>query len=668
MISLLKFMEFAEPPPFNWKTFFRYVKVVLAVLAIITNGALLAVMIRRKPKRYFISLMTGYCIAMICISIGVVLCQPLRLYEPFKPENSTTPLKCAVVFWHIHFYAVGEPLLALSTFMIAFGNFLTIHGRNFKVQLGAHYVRSCFIIQASVVLVNLTLNWTQIFLRSDVPINTRCFQKEIVDYKYNVVVFTTLALCGYLTVLTEVVTLLLLRLNKSSYSAIRLVQIRREVAVMKQTIVLVTFVFIAQTIPNTYKFIDNLGYHNVFWDRFVSIGTSVEAFDQWVNQQVLDPLLEEAVLEGVPSEPEEVLASYDYARISLSPYGRSSFGHDPPFSAVLPNNGDKAEMQQADVPITFVVIFSCQLISGVIAALFNLLIFCVIIKVKYYRSDYIMVAALAISNVIVCVGFIASGSFRLKQMFKPAYNELMTPQLCFRSSVHVLFWDYGNKLSSTLILLIAAERCITMLRKRPKPSGYNNYILVIVLLIFLLNSICHAANILASFWGNRKHIVVSKYCLHEHVIPESCYFFEKFYILIVDTTSVIVYFSAIGCLRRQRSDCPSIRMVQQAREKVINQKFKSLMFCQLILNVIPVMTLIILKMGRRSGLVTDIIWLMQPTNCTVQVVLIACNSVQLRNAMKRIGVKIIKGLACGSSKSGLKNVTLVQSVAAPTIV
>ncbi|KHJ49509.1 hypothetical protein D918_00636 [Trichuris suis] len=365
-------------------------------------------------------------------------------------------------------------------------------------------------------------------------------------------------------------------------------------------------------------------------------------------------------------------------------------------------------MQQADVPITFVVIFSCQLISGVIAALFNLLIFCVIIKVKYYRSDYIMVAVannccpsvmtcrnrehhannfkcftldmksvshfkrkaltLAISNVIVCVGFIASGSFRLKQMFKPAYNELMTPQLCFRSSVHVLFWDYGNKLSSTLILLIAAERCITMLRKRPKPSGYNNYILVIVLLIFLLNSICHAANILASFWGNRKHIVVSKYCLHEHVIPESCYFFEKFYILIVDTTSVIVYFSAIGCLRRQRSDCPSIRMVQQAREKVINQKFKSLMFCQLILNVIPVMTLIILKMGRRSGLVTDIIWLMQPTNCTVQVVLIACNSVQLRNAMKRIGVKIIKGLACGSSKSGLKNVTLVQSVAAPTIV
>ncbi|KHJ49508.1 hypothetical protein D918_00635 [Trichuris suis] len=146
----------------------------------------------------------------------------------------------------------------------------------------------------------------------------------------------------FISLMTEVVTLLLLRLNKSSYSAIRLVQIRREVAVMKQTIVLVTFVFIAQTIPNTYKFIDNLGYHNVFWDRFVSIGTSVEAFDQWVNQQVLDPLLEEAVLEGVPSEPEEVLASYDYARISLSPYGRSSFGHDPPFSAVLPNNGDKA--------------------------------------------------------------------------------------------------------------------------------------------------------------------------------------------------------------------------------------------------------------------------------------------------------------------------------------
>ncbi|CDW52283.1 hypothetical protein TTRE_0000054201 [Trichuris trichiura] len=310
----------------------------------------------------------GYCVAMICISIGVVLSQPLRLYEPFKPENSTTPVKCAVVFWHLHFYAVGEPLLALSTFMIAFGNFLIIHGKTFQFHLGAHYVRSCFIIQAGVVLVNLTLNLTQIFLRSNVPINTRCFQKEVVDYKYNVVVFTGLALCGYLTVLTEVVTFLLLRLNKSNYTAIRLLQIRREVAVMKQTIVLVIFVFIAQTVPNTYKFIDNLGYHSVFWDRFVSVssiaaysffalhtivktlwnrnrvevqhdsgflnkmqpeivhavsssslkvyekifivkqtGTSVEAYHRWTSHQVLDPRLEEAVVEGMASEPEEAL-------------------------------------------------------------------------------------------------------------------------------------------------------------------------------------------------------------------------------------------------------------------------------------------------------------------------------------------------------------------------
>uniref|UniRef100_A0A5S6QGM6 G-protein coupled receptors family 1 profile domain-containing protein n=1 Tax=Trichuris muris TaxID=70415 RepID=A0A5S6QGM6_TRIMR len=299
----------------------------------------------------------------------------------------------------------------------------------------------------------------------------------------------------------------------------------------------------------------------------------------------------------------------------------------------------------------------------------NLFIFCVILKVKCYRSDIIMAAALAISNSIVCIGFIASGSFRLKQMFKPVYNELMTPQLCFRSSIHVLCWDYGNKLSSTLILLIAIERFITMLRQRPKPSGYNSYIFIIVTLIFVLNSICNAVIVLASLWGNRKQTIISKFCIHEQVIPEGCYFFEKFYILIADTMSAIVYFSAIGCLRRhQLSDYPSVRIVQEAREKMINQKFKSLIFCQLFLNVIPVIILIVLKMVRRGITVTDIIWLMQPTNCTLQLVLFALSTAQLRDAIKGMAVKIVKVchyVRC-TAISELKNIKLVQNRTAGT--
>ncbi|KRY93046.1 hypothetical protein T4D_4082 [Trichinella pseudospiralis] len=124
-------------------------------------------------------------------------------------------------------------------------------GRRFAVGRGVFFIRSIFCI--------ILPPYSILFSISDIHMSdlvlSYCWYYEIVCAIYFKIHLAFIALCDIFAIALYVASSIAILLSRSTYSCVRKIQIKRQIVVMKQIVLMVLFAVFCQLIPYTFVLI-----------------------------------------------------------------------------------------------------------------------------------------------------------------------------------------------------------------------------------------------------------------------------------------------------------------------------------------------------------------------------------------------------------------------------
>ncbi|KFD55334.1 hypothetical protein M514_03674 [Trichuris suis] len=244
--------------------------IVLAVVAVATNGALCAMSLHERPRRKFNSLIAAYSAGIVVNATGIALLYGIRV----ETNETSTPVRCLREYWYLHFYTVGEPIVSFATLVIAIDSFVSTCFVHPKWHLHLRDIPKCIFGFLICSALNTAAIWIDAYIRRDEVISASCYQSYVLSQWYHRIFYTVLSITDIASIGIQLLALANMWIQKSKFNVVRLAQIRRQTAMLKESVILVACVIMSQGIPNMYYVIETMTVLPKWFDKMVWLSTN----------------------------------------------------------------------------------------------------------------------------------------------------------------------------------------------------------------------------------------------------------------------------------------------------------------------------------------------------------------------------------------------------------
>uniref|UniRef100_A0A5S6QMD3 G-protein coupled receptors family 1 profile domain-containing protein n=1 Tax=Trichuris muris TaxID=70415 RepID=A0A5S6QMD3_TRIMR len=118
--------------------------------------------------------------------------------------------------------------------------------------------------------INTAAIWIDVYIRRDEVVSASCYQTYVLSQWYHRTFYMILSITDFAAIGIQLSALVSIWIRKSKFSVVRLTQIRRQTAMLKESVMLVTCVILSQGIPNMYYVIETMvalpeWFHKAVW-------------------------------------------------------------------------------------------------------------------------------------------------------------------------------------------------------------------------------------------------------------------------------------------------------------------------------------------------------------------------------------------------------------------
>ncbi|KRZ76935.1 hypothetical protein T10_4560 [Trichinella papuae] len=164
----------------------------------------------------------------------------------------TTPWMCLIGHPQVTLFAVCEPASTAGMFLMALDCSITvICFKPAKWSIMKKNANCFIIITFSCIAIGVATMWIVVFFRTQTNVLACCYFEDVLPFQMYVANYVILSSFGYCSVILFLVSLISLHVRKVHSEAVRLIRMKRQNIIIKQTISLVTFGFVVQTVPST---------------------------------------------------------------------------------------------------------------------------------------------------------------------------------------------------------------------------------------------------------------------------------------------------------------------------------------------------------------------------------------------------------------------------------
>ncbi|KFD46826.1 hypothetical protein M514_12309 [Trichuris suis] len=178
-------------------------------------------------------------------------------HHSLQPENFnlTTPLRCLIFVPSVPLYTFGQPVMVLSTFLIAMDYFSIMCFVKARWKTTNKTANPLVALSFSVGLLNVAIVFITAIVPKRDPVSTSCLQQKVMLLIHLRFVYALQSMLGLFNLTLYLATMIFVATRKAKFDTIRLSQIRRKEAAMKQVTITIFFTFMAQTVPHFFAFV-----------------------------------------------------------------------------------------------------------------------------------------------------------------------------------------------------------------------------------------------------------------------------------------------------------------------------------------------------------------------------------------------------------------------------
>ncbi|KRX58974.1 hypothetical protein T09_6274 [Trichinella sp. T9] len=237
----------------------NWIYVFSGIFAIITNGILLVLVLKKKkilPKDKFIS---GYAVGSAILGIGYLYDHSRQIVPGAEWPGNMTAVNCMLASFNITLFMTGDLLVVLCIFYMSIDGILAISSAQtnlLKKQKLSNYFGYIAILLAGT---DVGIAWISAAMKPRIlPI---CYHRAMVSNFSFLFHYWSLVILGYVSTFIYTVAIIILKKKKTSSSGIREIQIRRELEVMKQVIIIIINSFALETVPVSLELLCEFSRH-----------------------------------------------------------------------------------------------------------------------------------------------------------------------------------------------------------------------------------------------------------------------------------------------------------------------------------------------------------------------------------------------------------------------
>ncbi|KFD69076.1 hypothetical protein M514_12788 [Trichuris suis] len=193
-----------------------------------------------------------------------------------------TALDCLMKVPSVWCYSFTEPIISSCSLIISVDYFLSLCVLNPKWKVTERFAN--LFIKAVVALgfANVALSYFTTYERRHAYVNNMCYHSDIIEkfhFRFNFVSLTVVSMCSLLIYVAAVMNL---AFRRSSFSVVRLVQVRRQAALRKHAVVAIVCSFMSQCLPHILSvvltFHSSTSLHDCLFSLYIAFHSGLPAY------------------------------------------------------------------------------------------------------------------------------------------------------------------------------------------------------------------------------------------------------------------------------------------------------------------------------------------------------------------------------------------------------
>ncbi|KRZ59675.1 hypothetical protein T02_172, partial [Trichinella nativa] len=172
-----------------------------------------------------------------------------------KSQNScwkycTTRLMCIITQPQIWILSLCEPISTAAMFLTALDCSITILIPKPKFCISNENVNRIILATIGCIFFCIALIWIELLIQNEELLSSCCHFREVISSNVYLANYAIQAFVGYISGALFLTAVMKLHLKKMESQSVQLIRLKREKAVIKQSIALISFAFFIKTLPS----------------------------------------------------------------------------------------------------------------------------------------------------------------------------------------------------------------------------------------------------------------------------------------------------------------------------------------------------------------------------------------------------------------------------------
>ncbi|KRX62611.1 hypothetical protein T09_12133, partial [Trichinella sp. T9] len=226
----------------------KYLAILFGTVTLLTNGILFIMMLLKRPMKKIDKLTAVIAMGSAPLGLAYMISNIQKLVMRSAVRNITS-LQCLMIAPQLTLYMFAEPVISYALLLMAMDSFIALMFMNSRWKVDDNNINFYLVLSVILPCICVITLWVVVYYNDRLCAD--CSIPVVLPQWFFVSFNSVLAFLGYLSVLLFSVAGVGFNLRKSTCTGVRLIQIRRQITILKQTAITVAFSFMIQTVPCT---------------------------------------------------------------------------------------------------------------------------------------------------------------------------------------------------------------------------------------------------------------------------------------------------------------------------------------------------------------------------------------------------------------------------------
>ncbi|KRX16006.1 hypothetical protein T07_6057 [Trichinella nelsoni] len=226
----------------------KYLAILFGTITLLTNGILFIMMLLKRPMKKIDKLTAVIAMGSAPLGLAYMISNIQKLVMRSAVRNITS-LQCLIIAPQLTLYMFAEPVISYALLLMAMDSFIALMFMNSRWKVDDNNINFYLVLSVILPCICVITLWVVVYYNDRLCAD--CSIPVVLPQWFFVSFNSVLAFLGYLSVLLFSVAGVGFNLRKSTCTGVRLIQIRRQITILKQTAITVAFSFMIQTVPCT---------------------------------------------------------------------------------------------------------------------------------------------------------------------------------------------------------------------------------------------------------------------------------------------------------------------------------------------------------------------------------------------------------------------------------